>query len=87
VREMQQGNETASEIAHASFACPYCHTTARPLVRTKVSVEGWMVFAGLLLFFFPLCWLGLRMKENVRLCRECGRHLGSSRAQSVEGRS
>ena len=39
------------------FRCPYCDSSARPVVQSKISVGGWIVFAVLLLVFFPLCWL------------------------------
>jgi hypothetical protein len=30
------------------------------------------MFVILLLFFFPLCWLGIFMRETWEVCWECG---------------
>ncbi len=38
----------------------------------RISVAGWIVFAVLLLFCFPLFWIGLLIKEEYRSCYECG---------------
>lgn len=58
------------------FRCPYCDTPAPPEIRTKVSGGGWVVFVVLLLVFFPLCWVGLLMKDEYRTCYDCGVKLG-----------
>lgn len=62
--------------------CPYCGTDEPPVVREEISQTGWILFAILLIVFFPLCFLGLFMKERVQFCRDCGarlRNLGQSR--------
>lgn len=58
------------------FRCPYCDTPAPPDIVTKVSAGGWVVFVVLLFVFFPLCWLGLLMKEEYRVCQDCGVKVG-----------
>jgi DNA-directed RNA polymerase subunit RPC12/RpoP len=51
--------------------CPYCDSTERPYARSQISQAGWIIFAVLLLVFFPLCWIGLLMTETEWRCREC----------------
>jgi transcription elongation factor Elf1 len=57
------------------FACPFCGSSEPPLNRSKISTAGWVVFALLLLLFWPLFWIGLLIKENFRVCAECGKTL------------
>lgn len=54
------------------FRCPFCHTAAMPLVKKKMSTTGWVVFVVLLICCFPLCLLGLLIKEDYRQCSQCG---------------
>ena len=70
-------------IAHApqpfgnvGFKCPYCQTHAAPILERKITTGGWILFAVLLLLCFPLCWLGLLIKEDHRICSFCGLGLG-----------
>jgi hypothetical protein len=51
--------------------CPFCRKKGEPYVREQISMAGWIVFAVVLFFFFPLCWIGLLMKEKARYCRRC----------------
>jgi hypothetical protein len=41
-------------------------------VQHEIGQTGWLVFALLLLFFLPLCWLGLFMKDTYLECPDCG---------------
>jgi hypothetical protein len=60
------------------FRCPYCQTTALPIVRREISSAGWAFFWITLLFLcIPLCWIGLLMKEEKRVCCLCGMKLGA----------
>jgi predicted RNA-binding Zn-ribbon protein involved in translation (DUF1610 family) len=58
------------------FRCPFCGTDEWPDVDSKVSTGGWVLFVGLLIFCFPLCFLGLLVKEEYRACSSCGVKLG-----------
>jgi hypothetical protein len=60
------------------WRCLFCGERVRPVVRGEISQTGWIVFIVVLLFFFPLCWIGLLMKEEYRFCPECGCKLGST---------
>lgn len=55
--------------------CPYCDSTARPRSAWVISQTGWIIFAVLLIFFFPLCWVGLLMTEPEYRCSDCGARL------------
>ncbi len=59
-----------------SFKCPFCQSPYAPFVVQKVSTGGWIVFAVMVMSCFPLCWIGLLMKENTHICSSCGMPLG-----------
>lgn len=59
-----------------SYRCPRCGTNHLPQVTKKVSTAGWVVFAVLLVFFLPLFWIGLLIKEEVRTCPVCKVRIG-----------
>lgn len=54
-----------------AFSCPFCRTPYPPLNMQRISTSGWVVFVILLLFCIPLCWLGLLIKEDYRICASC----------------
>jgi DNA-directed RNA polymerase subunit RPC12/RpoP len=60
----------------AGFECPYCCSTYPPAVRESISQTGWILFVVLLIVFFPVCFLGLLMKEKYEVCEDCGARLG-----------
>ncbi len=60
----------SGEVAH-NFRCPRCSSQFYPKVVKKVSTAGWIVFAVLMVTFFPLFWIGLLIKEDVRMCSVC----------------
>ena len=53
------------------YHCPRCATNLMPRMERRISTAGWVVFAVLLVFFFPLFWIGLLIKDNVRVCSVC----------------
>jgi DNA-directed RNA polymerase subunit RPC12/RpoP len=55
--------------------CVRCGSSARPYRSTVISQGGWIVFALLLIFFFPLFWIGLLMTETHEKCFDCGARL------------
>jgi len=57
-------------IAHG-YLCPRCSSQLFPRFERKISTAGWIVFAVLLVTFFPLFWIGLLIKEDVRVCPVC----------------
>jgi DNA-directed RNA polymerase subunit RPC12/RpoP len=52
--------------------CGHCGSTARPYRSTVISQSGWITFVLLLIFFFPLFWIGLLMTEMKYTCSDCG---------------
>ncbi|MDT7541911.1 MAG: hypothetical protein QOE33_1815 [Acidobacteriota bacterium] len=54
-----------------NFRCPYCQTNALPVVARRISTGGWIVFAALIIACLPLCFLGLFIKEEYRMCSWC----------------
>jgi hypothetical protein len=58
------------------FQCPFCHTTMPPYTQSRVSTAGWVVFTLLLVFTIIFCWIGLFIKEDYRVCSQCGMKLG-----------
>jgi DNA-directed RNA polymerase subunit RPC12/RpoP len=51
--------------------CPYCGSTASPYDTTEISQAGWITFALLLVFCFPLFWIGLLITESHLKCSDC----------------
>src|SRR5690349_8564188 len=41
----------------SGFTCPYCKSSATPFQKKQLSAGGWVLFAVLLFFCIPLCWL------------------------------
>jgi lipopolysaccharide-induced tumor necrosis factor-alpha factor len=60
----------------SGYHCPRCGTTAPPQIRRKISDGGWIVFVLMLLFCFPLFWIGFLIKEEERVCSMCFARLG-----------
>ena len=57
-------------VSHG-FNCPRCHSQLYPRVTRQMSTAGWIVFAVLLVTFFPLFWIGFLIKDEVRVCPVC----------------
>ncbi|HEX8174732.1 MAG TPA: LITAF-like zinc ribbon domain-containing protein [Pyrinomonadaceae bacterium] len=69
--------ETSRPQPHATgYRCPYCKSSAPPITIEKISEGGWIVFAMLLFFCFPLFWIGLLMKDSQQFCSACRARLG-----------
>lgn len=55
--------------------CPSCGDDGAPIVDKRISTGGWVLFAVLILFCTPLCFLPFVLdscKEEVRRCGHCG---------------
>jgi RNA polymerase subunit RPABC4/transcription elongation factor Spt4 len=63
------------QMAHG-YRCPRCGTQNLPHVERKISTAGWIVFAALLVVFFPLFWVGFFLKEDIRVCPVCNLKVG-----------
>jgi hypothetical protein len=51
--------------------CPFCAWTGVPIKNKKTTTGGWVLFAILLIFFFPLCWIGILIRETKHRCGSC----------------
>ena len=58
------------------YHCPVCMSPFLPQMQKKISTAGWVTFGVLLVFFFPLFWIGLLIKEDVRVCPSCKSTVG-----------
>ncbi len=67
---MYQPNQVA-----VNFRCPHCMSNFMPRMDKQISTAGWITFAVLLVFFFPLFWVGLLIKEDVAVCSSCNTKL------------
>ena len=66
----------SSSFANYGYRCPRCGTQNIPQITKKISTAGWIVFAVLLVLFFPLFWIGFLMKEDVKICPICSLKVG-----------
>ena len=53
------------------YHCPRCSSQAYPRLQKQISTAGWIVFAALLITFFPLFWIGFLIKDEIRVCPVC----------------
>ncbi|MFL5342194.1 MAG: LITAF-like zinc ribbon domain-containing protein [Gemmataceae bacterium] len=60
-----------SSLRYAS-TCKECGSDAPPIHRSQISVAGWIVFVVMLLLCWPLCFIGLFIKDEYSVCGECG---------------
>jgi hypothetical protein len=67
----QQPHQHPQYYAFGHYYCPNCRTQVIPQVARKIAPAGWVVFAVLLISFFPLFWLGFFIKEDRRSCPIC----------------
>lgn len=54
-----------------NYHCPRCSSQIFPRTVRQISTGGWIVFAVLLVTFFPLFWIGFLIKDEVRICPVC----------------
>ncbi len=74
--QQQQPVQNYGGISQTGFRCPFCQSNAGSYYLSKVSSQGWIVMLILLLFCFPLFWIGFFMKEQTYYCRSCQMKLG-----------
>ena len=68
--------QTQSNWMAQNYQCPRCGSTLTPRFERKISNAGWIVFAVLMITFFPLFWIGLLIKEDARVCPICNLRVG-----------
>lgn len=65
----------SSRRRRSEYDCPSCGCPDEPIRRQQISQAGWITFAVLMFFCWPLCWIGLLMNEDYLECGDCGRKL------------
>jgi RNA polymerase subunit RPABC4/transcription elongation factor Spt4 len=60
-----------------NYRCPNCMSQFLPKTERRISTAGWIVFAVLLVAFFPLFWVGLLIKEDVHTCPSCSTRIAA----------
>lgn len=69
--KIQPFQHPSSPAVSAGYHCPRCQSQLYPRVVKQISTAGWIVFAVLLATIFPLFWIGLLIKDEVRVCPVC----------------
>lgn len=64
-----------TQFAAGNYRCPNCMSQLLPRVERRISTAGWITFSVLLVFFFPLFWIGLLIKDDVHICPSCNTRL------------
>lgn len=65
--------DSKSDPAQSGIACAFCRQSSEFVPFEQISVTGWVVFAVLIAFVcWPLCWIGLLIKETKYRCARCG---------------
>ncbi|HEX8458273.1 MAG TPA: LITAF-like zinc ribbon domain-containing protein [Pyrinomonadaceae bacterium] len=71
VQPLAQGFAPPAGAPPVYFRCPHCQSTAPPVIAKRIGTAGWIVFFTLLIFCFPLCFIGLFIKDEYRMCSWC----------------
>lgn len=66
--------QTPQHLAYKQM-CPRCGGQHFPQIERKISQAGWITFAVLLVTIPFLFWIGLLIKEDVRVCPVCNLRL------------
>ena len=74
--QTQQLAQTQPFWMSQNYHCPRCGSNLAPRIERKISNAGWIVFAVLLITFFPLFWIGFFIKEDARVCPVCNLRVG-----------
>ena len=61
----------APAVGQARFSCPYCDSRRPPIWKSEVSQLGWIVFVILLMTTCFLCFIGLFIRDQYRVCADC----------------
>jgi len=70
------GQRSRQRQPNVGFRCPFCQSNDPPEINSRISTAGWVIFVILLIACFPLCVIGLFIKEDYRVCSSCGIKLG-----------
>jgi len=76
-RRRDHGDDEYEEDRSDGWRCPFCRERSRMVQGSRISSAGWVTFVVLLIFCFPLFWIGLLIKEPYNSCASCGAKLGA----------
>ena len=57
------------------YECPHCGSPEEPFTRSEMSQAGLIMMIVMLIFCWPLFWIGFLMTENYQQCPDCGRRV------------
>jgi DNA-directed RNA polymerase subunit RPC12/RpoP len=66
----------APPVPSGPYRCPHCGSSYPPQIIRKMSQTGLIVLLVMIFVFFPLFWIGLLIKEDVRVCPNCRLKVG-----------
>ena len=72
----QMMQQSQMHFMAGNYRCPHCGSPAQPVIERWISPTGWVVFGLLLFFTIVFFWIGLLLKEEVRVCPNCGKRVG-----------
>lgn len=73
--EDEDDEEEEEEYARERFRCKGCGSKRSPVLRSKVSATGWVVF-WVCIWAFPFNCLAFLMRDSYRQCSECTLRVG-----------
>jgi RNA polymerase subunit RPABC4/transcription elongation factor Spt4 len=65
-----------AHLMNTNYRCPRCNTQNLPFIKRQISTAGWITFAVLLVTTGIFFWIGLLIKEDVRVCPVCQTTVG-----------
>ena len=74
-QQQQLVHQHAQQLSQP-YRCSNCMSQFLPRLERRISTAGWITFAVLLVFVFPLFWIGLLIREDVRVCPSCNSKVG-----------
>lgn len=75
-RTKRDDDDYGGRRSRRGFRCPYCDSERFPITESQISQGGWIMFAVMLVTCWPLFFIGLLMKEDIRKCADCGLKIG-----------
>ena len=65
-----------ANLMNTGYHCPRCNTQNLPYIKRRISTAGWITFAVLLVTTGIFFWIGLLIREDVRVCPVCNTTVG-----------
>lgn len=71
----EEGDDEEDGYTRERFRCKGCGSKRSPVLRSKVSATGWVVF-WVCIWAFPFNFLAFLMRDSYRQCSECMLRVG-----------